>query len=1229
MRLYEPLLLALPLSFPLMLSAQETQGEQQTGKTEERPNVVLIMADDMGYGGITPFGGKNLSTRHLDRLAEEGVLCTNFHTNAPVSSATRCSIMTGMFQQRTGLDHIYSEKHPDDGLPCEYVTLAEHLQQNGYRTGIFGKWHLGESQKFNPVHQGFDEFVGFMKGNIDFDSHYSTSRKLDWWHGTELSQEKGYATSLINRHAVEFVRKSGNQPFFLYVSHAAIHVPMQAPGDAAIRDDQKYAYRNDLNMSDEEYQRRYRGMVKSMDDGVGMIVEELKKNGKLDNTIIIFLSDNGGERVSVNKYPGANGIYRGWKCTLYEGGIRVPALFYWKDHFHVGDNDDLMMSMDLFPTILDWCGVHYDRRSIDGVSLAAALEKKGKMPERDMFWANKGIASMRTKDWKAVWSKNGFELFNLKDDAAESVNLSARYPRRVEEMKAKILDWWRQVTLGTRLEGHTIFDLEVPILAQRDRQEQTIGKNAWRDASLSASKRAEMLLEQMTLEEKIYQLTSGFLQFSKKDAGKYTPLTESNLKKGIGALQYINSPRDAETDLATINAAQKYVIEHSRLGIPMLVQGEALHGHVAFQAASFPQAIALASTWDRSLVERVFTYVAAEARGRGTNYVFSPVLDLARDPRWGRMEETYGEDSYLVSEMGLACVRGFQGRSPQIDGAHVVASPKHFAGYGQCDGGRNFAPANIPSRVFFEEVLEPFRKAIREGHIKGVMASHSEWDGVPAHGNDYLLTDILRKQLGFDGIVVSDYHDVERLNILHHIAGNNEEAGLCALKAGVNFDLPVGKCYRTLNERLASSPEYLKILNQRVYEILKLKFELGLFERPYCDAARFRELLKTRKELTSEAAAKAVTLLKNEKELLPLDKREIKRIALIGPNADQVILGGYSPRKYSAVTIRQGLEDYLAGSGVQVHYSKGCDITRQKSASQFEVGNLKSGKIETMSLEEELAGINEAVEVAKSSDVVVLCLGDNYFTTREAIYFEGNLGDRSELDLVGNQNYLSEQIFACGKPVIVVMMHGRSLTINAIAEKATAIVDAWYLGEETGHVIAKMLFGEINPGGKLPVTYPRKSSQLPVYYSQRGAGFLKSYLFEDNTPLWPFGFGLSYTDFTISDVRIDSAQIHAGEMCRVSALVSNVGTRAGDEVLQVYVSDEVASVTRPRIQLKQFERVHLKAGESRRVTFELGNEAFRLLNRDMRFVVEPGDFKIYVSNSSDVKEENSVKLEIL
>lgn len=432
----------------------------------QRPNIVLIVADDLGYGGLYCYGGEELETPNIDFLADNGIRCTNFHTNAPVSSPTRVSFLTGKYQQRTGLDHIYSEKDTLDGLPSQFKTIAWYLKRSGYRTGIFGKWHLGESQIYNPLNYGFDHFVGFMKGNIDFNSHINTSRKLDWWHDRNLSNEKGYATTLINKYAEKFVSDSDDRPFFLYIPHAAIHVPMQGPSDPPVRTQLKYKYRNDAQMSEKEYSRRYKEMISSIDNGVGMLLNTLRNTGKLENTIIIFISDNGAEDIATKKYPGANGIYRGAKGTLYEGGIRVPAIFYWKDKIGKSVSDEFMISMDLFPTILDICNAEYPQGETDGKSLAGNLISNKQLPERKIFWANKGICAMRDKNFKCVWTEDDFELFNLSTDPEEKLNISDQHPRKTVKMKKAITRWWNDVTDGNRLEGYKIFDLKTPLSLQ-------------------------------------------------------------------------------------------------------------------------------------------------------------------------------------------------------------------------------------------------------------------------------------------------------------------------------------------------------------------------------------------------------------------------------------------------------------------------------------------------------------------------------------------------------------------------------------------------------------------------------------------------------------------------------------------------------------------------------------------------------------------------------------------
>ena len=424
-------------------------------QNQPKPNVILILADDLGYSGITSFGGMNLETPALDQLASSGVICTNFHTNAPVSSPTRVSILTGSYQQRVGLNNIYSATDSLDGLdPVTHPSFAKQLKEAGYHTGIFGKWHLGLDISFNPTNHGFDEFVGFLIGNIDLASHMTRFNTIDWWHNKQLDEaEKGYGTYLFNEHAVQFIKDCKGEPFFLYVPHAAIHTPIIAPGDPPYRDGIHPAgYDNAIEMPAEEYQRRYRGMVKSIDDGLQMILDELEKEGILDNTLIIFTSDNGAEKTAVDKYPGANGFFNGWKSTLYEGGTRVPAIFYYPESMHHRTNDDLMLTMDLMPTILEFCGI-INERKIDGVSLLPSLVNNKPMPERDVFWANAGSVAMQSGVWKLIWQGNKVELFNMMIDPKEEHDLSSTYPERTENMKKATENWWKEATKGTRLEG--------------------------------------------------------------------------------------------------------------------------------------------------------------------------------------------------------------------------------------------------------------------------------------------------------------------------------------------------------------------------------------------------------------------------------------------------------------------------------------------------------------------------------------------------------------------------------------------------------------------------------------------------------------------------------------------------------------------------------------------------------------------------------------------------------
>ena len=453
MNLKKSLLLTMPLA-ALCAHSQAVEKEKQS-----KPNVILILADDMGYAGLSCFGGQGLTTPTLDKLAEQGIKCTNFHANAPVRSPTRVSILTGCYQQRAGLNSIYSESNAEDGLdPATESMLPRVMKAAGYKTAIFGKWHLGLHERFNPTYFGFDEFRGFLKGNIDLISHYNTSGQVDWWHNREQIDEPGYATTLINNHAVDFIRRNADSPFFLYVSHGAIHVPLLGPNDEPLRSEGVTTYRHDEQMDTAEYRRRYREMVYSIDEGVAMIMAELDRQNIRDNTLVIFISDNGGEKVAASKYPGSNGIYYGHKGQLYEGGIRVPGIFYYPGKIKSGQaSDQVMMSMDLMPTIYHYCGIK-NPNNIDGVNLSPVLSDGKQLAERPLFWANGRASAMLDQGWKLVMTGNKIELFNLAEDVRETTDLSTdpSQLQRVAKMKKSIVEWWDNCTRDTRLSDRTV-----------------------------------------------------------------------------------------------------------------------------------------------------------------------------------------------------------------------------------------------------------------------------------------------------------------------------------------------------------------------------------------------------------------------------------------------------------------------------------------------------------------------------------------------------------------------------------------------------------------------------------------------------------------------------------------------------------------------------------------------------------------------------------------------------
>lgn len=742
----------------------------------------------------------------------------------------------------------------------------------------------------------------------------------------------------------------------------------------------------------------------------------------------------------------------------------------------------------------------------------------------------------------------------------------------------------------------------------------------YRDASLPVEERVADLLSRMTLQEKIEQLEGG----ASRRAGLIDPsgtFRADQASEVFRQLQDVDSKLTPRQSALFRNAVQRYQREKTRLGIPALFMGEALHGYMANGSTSFPQALGLAATFDPDLVKRVFTAAGDEAASAGVGQVFTPVLDLARDPRWGRTEETYGEDPFLAARMGVAAVTGLQGGSFFIDRHHVLATAKHFAAHGQPEGGTNTAPANFSERILRESFLVPFKAVVQEGRVGSVMASYNEIDGIPSHINRWLLDRVLRQEWGFQGYVTSDGHGLQMLTAIHKIAATNAQAAKMALAAGVDFDLSDGSVYATLYELVKQGVVPESQLDRAVARVLTAKFRLGLFDNPYVDPDYTERITNSPeyRQLAQVAAEKAIVLLKNENNLLPLDLEKIKTIAVIGPNAADVHIGGYGREPAHGVSILQGIRDRV-GQKAQVLYAEGCRIT---SARQGWRG-WYDDDVQLVGPATQAKSIREAAKLARKADVVLLVVGENESTNREA-WSEQHLGDRDSLDLLGAQNDLVKAVLDTGKPTIVFLINGRPLSINYIAEHAPAIVEGFYLGQEGGTAAARMLFGDVNPGGKLPITFPRSVGNIPAYYNHKPSAN-RTYAFSTRKPLYPFGYGLSYTTVRFDNLRVEPEQIGVGGKAVVHVDVTNTGQREGDEVPQLYLHQRIASVTRPIMELRGFQRVTLKPGEKKTVDFVITPEMLSMLNAEMQTVVEPGVFDVMVGPSSDQTSTIALKV---
>jgi beta-glucosidase len=753
----------------------------------------------------------------------------------------------------------------------------------------------------------------------------------------------------------------------------------------------------------------------------------------------------------------------------------------------------------------------------------------------------------------------------------------------------------------------------------------------YKNSRQPVERRVDDLLARMTLEEKVAQLLTMWEQKAKVQTpdGRFSPAMASQaFPNGIGGLARPSDKRGAAAgnnaagatagvnrgarDTADyVNAAQHWAVERTRLGIPILMHEEALHGYVARGATSFPQAIALAGTWDPELVSKVFAVAAREMRARGAFLALAPVVDVARDPRWGRIEETYGEDPYLVTQTGLAAIRGFQGPTLPLAPDKVLVTLKHFTGHGQPENGTNVGPADLGERTLRTDFFPPFEAAVKSYPVRSIMASYNEIDGIPSHANAWLLNGVLRGEWQYQGAVVSDYYGISQLMSLHKLTANVADAGKRAIESGVDVETPDPEGFAQLPELVRSGRVAQQLVDDAVRRVLRLKFESGLFDNPFPDPATAESKTATPDAiaLAREAAGKAIVLLKNDQNLLPLNAAKIGRMAVIGTHARDTPIGGYSDVPGHVVSVLDGMREEASGK-FAVDYAEGVRITESRCWSCDEV------KLVSPAVNRRL--IAEAVRTARRADVIVIVLGGNEQTSREA-WSETHLGDRSSLDLVGQQEELARAILALGRPTIVVLLNGRPLAVNYLAAKAPALLEGWYLGQETGHGVADVLFGRVNPGAKLPVTIARSAGQLPVYYNRKPTA-RRGYLFDTTAPLYPFGFGLSYTSFDISAPRIATPVVRSGQSALILVDVVNKGARAGDEVVQLYVRDDEASVTRPVLELRRFQRVTLAPGEKRTLRFQLEPEDLALWNAEMKRVVEPGTFTISAGpNSVDLK----------
>jgi beta-glucosidase len=754
----------------------------------------------------------------------------------------------------------------------------------------------------------------------------------------------------------------------------------------------------------------------------------------------------------------------------------------------------------------------------------------------------------------------------------------------------------------------------------------------FRDPARTVDDRVEDLLGRMTPEEKVAQLGSRWVFELAGADGQLAPGRDHLLQHGIGHVTRISGASSLRPEQAAelANAVQRQLIDHTRLGIPAIVHEEICSGLMARDSTIFPQAIGLASTWEPTLVEALAGTIRTQMRATGSHQGLGPVLDICRDPRWGRLEETFGEDPYLVGRMGVAFVRGLQGDDLR---AGVVATVKHLVGYGASEGGMNWAPPHIGPRELRDVYLHPFEQTVRAAGVRSVMNSYNELDGIPCAADPMLLTTILRDQWGFEGCVVSDYFSIRQLLEAHQFAVDEQDAAVKALSAGMDVELPSVDCYADpLLEAVRSGLVATETLDAAVRRVLRTKFELGLFEQPFVEPEQASVVSDTlaHRELARRIARKSLVLVRNDGTLpLPGD---VGSVALIGPCADSVrnLFGDYAyPAHVESIrdvlesghgAVSTGLFDFELSSGV-LSGATVLDELRERLGARvsFEPGCEVAGSARE--------GFDAAVALARDADVAVMVMGDKSGLTIDCT--SGESRDCASLDLPGVQEELIRAVAATGTPVVLVIVGGRPYGGPSLHELCGAVLLAWLPGQEGAAAIAETLVGEVSPGGKLPISHPRSSGQIPVYYGHKISGGLShwkgDYVDGPAAPLYPFGHGLSYSTFALTECTLRRAEVSWAETITVDVTVTNTGDRAGDEVVQFYVRDPHASVTRPVLELKNFVRVELAPGDSRRVTFDVPVAQLGFHGRDLDYVVEPGVIDLFVGvSSADVVPAGSV-----